>query len=572
MDAASFKIGVPDIHYFYKPKMKYFLRFLLTFLFCIKSILGTSLVSLGPSPIIQTSTGPIQGITTSYAYAYLGVPFSGQPLRFAPPFTHPGWSTVLNASTFSAGCIEYVATSPRYNTTTTTTNTNNNNPIIDTENGCLTVNIFMPFTYITGNPVIIWIHGGGFIGGNGNSDLSYFANQTGSLIVSVNYRLGTTGYFNLPGMNPAYPTPTDPNAACPNVGLLDQQFALAWTYANAAAFGANNSNTLIHGQSAGGSSIMFQLTLPGSYSYYKAAIPMSPGAPVNPTIQAQTTANDIATAVNCPSSLGYTAQLACLRNVDINTLITASINVAQTGFLPLTLGPSIDNSLVLAAPATAFLNGNFNRNAHIVTTECLFEGDSLLVGYNHLVTMNSSTSQQALLEYARMVGFNSSTNNYMASFYTNIAVTDGYFNGSTRMWGDGLIACSSAAAAHGAAKYSNYPTYRFLWNTTLQQQLGTAQPAGRSTHGTDLPFYFNTANYFTTAEASVQQDLYTWLISLVVNNDVNANGPRGKFRIDWPAYDNNGENTLLVVNELGEYSTVQTWQEEYCNQWWIVQP
>lgn len=513
------------------------------------------------APIINTSTGPILGLNTGYAYAYLGVPYSGQPLRFSPPFTHPTWSTVFNATVYSAGCVEFTTTRP-----------SSSSSLTDSELGCLTVNIFMPFQYTKGNPVIFWIHGGGFIGGNGNSDLSYLANQTGALIISVNYRLGTLGYMNLHGMDPAFPTPTDPTAACPNVGLLDQQFALQWTNINAAAFSANNSNILVIGQSAGGSSVLFTLTLRSSYDLYRAAIPMSPGAPVNPTLQAQSTADAIANTVNCSSSLGYTAQLACLRNVDINTLLSASVAVAETGFLPLTLGPSIDNALVLEAPVTAFLNGNFNRNAYIVTTECLFEGDSLLVGFNHEVVMNTSTAQTALLEYAKMVGFNSTTNSRMGALYTNISVNDGYFNGSTRMWGDGLIACSSAAAAHGAAQYSNHPTYRLLWNTTLNQQLGTSQPAGRSTHGTDLPFYFNTANYFTPAEAQVQQDLYTWLIALVVEGDVNAVGPRGKFPILWPAYSNTGTKSMLVVNEIGEYSTIQTWQEDFCSIWWNIQP
>ena len=43
------------------------------------------------------------------------------------------------------------------------------------------------------------------------------------------------------------------------------QAGLRWASANAAAFGADPAHVLVVGQSAGGSSVLFALTLPGSY-------------------------------------------------------------------------------------------------------------------------------------------------------------------------------------------------------------------------------------------------------------------------------------------------------------------
>ena len=65
------------------------------------------------------------------------------------------------------------------------------------------------------------------------------------------------------------------------------------------------------------------------------------------------------------------------------------------------------------------------------------------------------------------VGFNASATAEVAALYGSIASRDGYFNGSSRLWGDGLISCNAAWAAQGAAMHSKLPTHRLLWNTTL---------------------------------------------------------------------------------------------------------
>ena len=539
--------------------MKFVVVFFILCLLTITNTIATYLLS----PVIYTTTGPIQGITLPNSYAYLGIPYSGQPLRFSPPFPHPPWTDILNTSTYSAGCIEY-----------SIENTKENKTIVqDSEYNCLTLNIYMPFTYIEGNPILFYIHGGGFVIGNGNMDMSYIANQTGSLLVSINYRLGTTGFLNLPGMSPSYPIPNNnSDIACANVGILDQQYALQWINQNAGAFNhANKSNILIFGQSAGGSSVLFHLTIPSSYSLYQSAVPMSPGSPVLSFEEAQLIGTNIANALNCSNTTGYNEQLHCLRNIDIQTLISTSLEIAGTNYLPARLGPSVDNTLVLQPHVIAILQGNFNRNAYIVTTGCLFEGDLLVYNYNYEVSMNKSSAYNALLEYGNIAGFNLSTTIKMGNLYTNISINDGYLNSTSRIWGDGLIACAVSATAKGIAKYSNKPHYRLLWNTTLNQ-LQSSQPIGRSTHGTDYVFYFLSNEFFTESEQIVQQNLFTWLVSLAVNRDVNANGPRGQFPIQWPIYSDTLNNTLLVVNEIGNYSFITTWQEEYCNIWWEVQP
>jgi carboxylesterase type B len=65
---------------------------------------------------------------------------------------------------------------------------------------CLYVNIWRPATAATLLPVIVWVHGGSNISGY-TADPMYdganLARTANVVIVSVNYRLGVMGFFNL---------------------------------------------------------------------------------------------------------------------------------------------------------------------------------------------------------------------------------------------------------------------------------------------------------------------------------------------------------------------------------------
>ena len=68
---------------------------------------------------------------------------------------------------------------------------------------------------------MVWIHGGGFTSGAGSD---YGADQlvrNGSVVVTINYRVGAFGYFGFPGL--------DGSGA---FGLRDQQAALGWVQRN----------------------------------------------------------------------------------------------------------------------------------------------------------------------------------------------------------------------------------------------------------------------------------------------------------------------------------------------------
>ncbi|MFF7097319.1 carboxylesterase family protein [Streptomyces rubradiris] len=105
---------------------------------------------------------------------------------------------------------------------------------------CLTVNVWTPADADGNLPVMVFVHGGGFVAGSTRSALydgSAFA-RDGAVLVTLNYRLGTGGFLDLP-------------KAPANRWLLDVVVALRWVRDNIAAFGGAPHNVTLFGQSAG---------------------------------------------------------------------------------------------------------------------------------------------------------------------------------------------------------------------------------------------------------------------------------------------------------------------------------
>src|SRR5207237_8119276 len=74
--------------------------------------------------------------------------------------------------------------------------------------------------------------------------------EQGVVVVSMNYRMGIFGFFELPELI----KDSGKNAAG-NYGLLDQVAALEWVKKNIAAFGGDPGNVTIFGESAGSFSV-----------------------------------------------------------------------------------------------------------------------------------------------------------------------------------------------------------------------------------------------------------------------------------------------------------------------------
>lgn len=220
-------------------------------------------------PVVVTRSGAVRGTWRDGSAAFLGIPFAEPPvggLRFQAPVPHRPWEGVRPAG-------EYGATPQRKTLAEVTLIPE---PSIPGES-TLNVNVFTPNPMDAGDaglPVLVWIHGGGYVAGSPSSpwyDGAAF-NRDGVVTVSVSYRLGFDGFGWI-------------EDAPRNRGVLDWMLALEWVRANIAAFGGDPSNVTISGQSAGGGAVLTLLGCPRAQPLFNRVISLS-GPPTNVTMDA----------------------------------------------------------------------------------------------------------------------------------------------------------------------------------------------------------------------------------------------------------------------------------------------
>ena len=210
--------------------------------------------------IINTPCGDIKGVKTKYdgVIAYKGIRYATAK-RFEYPKLVTKWEGIYDATNY--GNCSY---QPRafYNEEEVIKkvfyyNEFRKNEKYSYSEDCLFLNIWTKEILNKNDklPVIVYIHGGGFIGGCGHEkhfDCPVWPTK-GVIAVTINYRLGPLGFLCLKELK-------EESGITGNYGLYDQVEALKWIKNNIESFGGDPSNITIMGQSAGAMSVQ-QLSL-----------------------------------------------------------------------------------------------------------------------------------------------------------------------------------------------------------------------------------------------------------------------------------------------------------------------
>lgn len=196
-----------------------------------------------PEPVVDTQYGSLRGrVVSDSVMRFAGVPFARSPTgdrRFRPPEDPERWSGTRDATSFGPVCPQF--RSPP--------ETVGDSP---SDEDCLCLNIWTPGTDGDDRPVLVWIHGGGYLSGAGNDpriDGTKFAERGDIVLVTIQYRLGPLGGLYLRHFG------DDRYRQSHNIQTLDQRRALRWIRANINDFGGDPQNLTMFGQSAGGSSV-----------------------------------------------------------------------------------------------------------------------------------------------------------------------------------------------------------------------------------------------------------------------------------------------------------------------------
>ncbi len=335
------------------------------------------------NPIVrQTVAGKVEGVDDSAAtgtYAWKGVPFAQPPvgnLRWAPPVAPAPWTGVRAATRFGHGCAQggrYFSPAPNDAPYGLAVREGFGKPVGDED--CLTLNIWRPADAQTQLPVIVFIYGGSNISGY-TADPSYdgaqLAKRAKAIVVTMNYRLGFLGWFDLPQLKTG-----DPMNDSGNFALLDQMQALKFIRDNIGAFGGDAGNVTVMGQSAGAANTWALVASPAAAGLLHKAVSMSGGIAFAPRATAQTYAKGLVNAIviadgKATDAASATAWLATqtdaqvasyLRSLPADRLLAIMLANPQLGNSP----AAIEDGNVLPLNARAVVAaGTFNKVPMIV--------------------------------------------------------------------------------------------------------------------------------------------------------------------------------------------------------------
>jgi para-nitrobenzyl esterase len=294
--------------------------------------------------IVQTREGPVAGSALplrrgKVVNAFKGIPYAAAPvgpLRWRPPQPVAPWSDVRPALEFGDDVPQ--AADPRLRAPAQSED-------------CLSLNVWAPAGAAPGSlPVMVWIHGGGFVGGSGSdlrSDGEGLARR-GVVVVSLNYRTGLFGFLAHPALGRE-----SAHGVSGNYGLLDQIAALQWVQRNAAAFGGDPQRVTAFGVSAGSASISLLLASPMGQGLFQQAILQSPGAarPLSTLAEAQQAGMALGENIDALRALPATALL------DKTSLLSPKVRGLTT---PRVLRPIRDGWLLPEDERPVFKSGRLH--------------------------------------------------------------------------------------------------------------------------------------------------------------------------------------------------------------------
>ena len=425
-------------------------------------------MSQNSTPVVQTLSGVVRGVRDHHGEHYRAIPYAATPTgaaRFAPPAPHPGWDGVRDATRPGATAPQPVRDfgaldmRPYFG------------PGWVRGADYLTLDVHTPAADATARPVMVFVHGGGFVTGSSQAPLydgGTFA-RDGIVFVTANYRLGISGFLDIHG-------------APRNRGLLDVLAALHWVQDAISAFGGDPTNVTVIGQSAGATLVGALLATPEATGLFQHVIMQSgSGTGAFTPEQAGRVTSAAAEALGVDpttdafagiSDEQFVAVLPRLAGLDLQT---SSSTDPLVGLSPL--------SLVLdEQPADALANGPAADVALLIGTNTE-EGNLYLVPQG-----NFETSQQAdVLAAARHVH-----RDPQAAVEALMAHRPQATPGELRsaLIGDALFGTGSARMAQAHSRISGRGTYVYSFgfrSTALDGQLGAA-------HTVELPFVFDIAD------------------------------------------------------------------------------
>lgn len=214
------------------------------------------------NPVVKTPSGSLRGLIVDDTYIFRGIKYADAK-RFEMPRRPAAWEGTKDA-------IIYGTVAPEMQTVMPHDNYNVPHVFYPQDEDCQYLNIWtQSITPGVKKPVMVWLHGGGFITGSGIEHFAYdgenMSRHGDIVVVTLNHRLNVLGYLDLSAYGEKY-------KYTGNLGMADIVAALEWVRDNIACFGGDPDNVTIFGQSGGGGKVSTLLNTPAANGLFHKAI------------------------------------------------------------------------------------------------------------------------------------------------------------------------------------------------------------------------------------------------------------------------------------------------------------
>lgn len=479
-------------------------------LFCVLALLllPAGAAARASEKPVRVEQGLLSGVKTAAGVTvYRGIPYAAPPvgtLRWRPPQPAAPWKGVRLAAEFGPSAIQ--AIHPAF--LPWTEEFLASGPVSE---DCLYLNVWAPGGQK--RPVLVYIHGGGFLEGSGALPL-YDGEQlarAGVVVVTINYRVGPLGFLAHPEL-----TAESINHASGNYGLLDQIAALRWVRANVAAFGGDPKSVTVAGQSAGAASIHALLASPLARGLVDRAIIQSTSGVVGygatPLADAERAGAEWATSIGAKS-------LAALRAVDATKLVGGRSWLVIDGW-----SLSEDPDTAPRADVPVLTGFNADENSFIPQ---VYGG----MNAEEFRAFARQTYGNAADEVLRL--YPAGTDAEAKRSQVESARDRGRV--SMHLW------------AEARAKRAKSPAFTYYFDRQIPWP---AHPEFGAFHGAEIPYVFGTLDRldrpWTASDRGLSSTMLAYWARFVKTGD-----PNGAGAPKWPAFDATAKSTMRLGETTG---------------------
>jgi para-nitrobenzyl esterase len=461
----------------------------------------------------KVTGGAVSGTAENGISMFKGIPFAAPPvgdLRWKAPAPVKPWSGVMKADAFAKACMQ-------------APNTQGNTAPVSED--CLYLNVWTPAKSVGEKlPVIVWIHGGGFVGGStsiGLYDGSGYARK-GVVFVSLAYRLGPYGYMAHPELS------RESGHGSGTYGIQDLVAGLKWVHANVAAFGGDPANVTIFGHSAGSSAVSILAASPLTKGLFHRVIAMS-GASFGPLQSSEPAGvgQSIPTLKIAEGTGGaFLSKLGVKTIAEARALSADMIQSATGGGLA--FRPVADGYVLSSDMTTLYAHGKFNDTpvllGHTSDETSVFGGSKSATPAD----FEKQTKEQFGTQADAVLNAYPHATDADAVRATRHVRNDTSFGWNMWAW-------AREQSAHGKGKVFSY-----YYNNHGPQAEGSG-------HGSDVGFHFQTLA--VRGKPSAEDLALSDVISSYDVNFAKSGDPNGKGLPVWPAFTD--KNQQVMVYESG---------------------